>query len=58
MDLLIVLFVLALIGCGAWLLTTYIPMEPVFKMGIRIVAAVVMIMYLFRVFGGSIPNVM
>ena len=58
MDLLIVLFVLALIGYNTWLITEFIPMDPPFKTGIKIVAAVVMILYLFRTFGSSIPNVL
>ena len=58
MDLLTILFVLALIGCGAWFIAEFIPMDPPFKTGIKVIAAVVMILYLFRTFGSSIPDVL
>jgi multisubunit Na+/H+ antiporter MnhC subunit len=58
MDLLLVLFVIALIGCGVYLITTYIPMPPIFHTAILLIAVVFVLLYLFRTFGGSLPNVM
>lgn len=42
---------LALLGLIVWAITTYIPMPPVFKTVIYIVAAVCLIMLLMRAFG-------
>jgi hypothetical protein len=47
---------LALIGVVVWAITTYIPMPPVFKTAITIIAVVFVILYLMRVLGiGDIP---
>ncbi len=58
MDLIILVLGIALIGLLVWAITTYIPMEPIFKTIIYIVAAVVLVLWLVRQFAGSIPNVM
>lgn len=58
MDLLIILFIVALIGCSAYLITQFLPMDPIFKTAINILAIVFVILYLFRIFGGHIPNVL
>lgn len=42
---------LALIGMIVWLITKYIPMDPVFKNIIYVIVAVVLIIYLMGVFG-------
>lgn len=42
---------LALIGLIVYLITTYIPMPPIFKTIIYVIVAVVLILYLMRVFG-------
>lgn len=48
--------VLAVIGFLVYLLTTYIPMAPIFRTVIYVVVAIVLILYLLRVFGvGDIP---
>ena len=58
MDLIMVVLVLALIGCLVWAITTYIPMPPIFKTAITIIAIIVVILYLVRTFAGNVPNVL
>lgn len=58
MDLIMLVFALALIGGLVWAITTYIPMPSIFKTVIQIIAVVVMFLYLLRALGTSIPNVM
>jgi hypothetical protein len=58
MDLVILILGIALIGALVWYITTYIPMPPVFKNIIYIVTAIVLILYLIRQFGSSVPNVL
>jgi hypothetical protein len=58
MDLIILIFGLALIGLLVWAVTTYIPMPPIFKTVITIIVAVMLILYLIRRFGSTVPNVM
>jgi len=57
MDLIVLVLVLALVGFLVWLITTKIPMDPMFKLAIQIVALIVIILYVLRRFGG-LPNVM
>lgn len=48
--------VLALLGFIVYLITTYIPMPPVFKTAIYVIVAIVVILYVMRVLGiGDIP---
>jgi hypothetical protein len=42
---------LALVGLIVYLITTYIPMPPIFKTVIYVIVAIVLILYLMRVFG-------
>ena len=58
MDLIVLVLVLAVIGFLVWLITTKIPMDPMFKLAIQIVVLIVLILWLLRRFGGGIPNVM
>jgi hypothetical protein len=58
MDLIILVLILALIGCAVWALTTYIPMDPMFRTMIYVIVAVALILFLIRRFSGSVPNVM
>lgn len=58
MDLIILILGIALLGLLAWAITTYIPMDPIFKTIIYIVIAVALILFLVRQFAGSVPNVM
>ena len=43
--------VIAVVGLLVWLITTYIPMPPVFKTVIYIICAIVLILWLLRAFG-------
>ena len=45
------ILVLALVGFLVYLITTYIPMPQPFKLVIYVIVAVVLILYLMRVFG-------
>jgi predicted membrane channel-forming protein YqfA (hemolysin III family) len=58
MDLLMLVLVLALVGLFVWLITTKIPMDPIFKTVIYIVVAIVLILWLLHKFGHNIPNFM
>jgi hypothetical protein len=58
MDLLYLVAGIALIGFLTWLVTTYIPMEPIFKTIIYTVVAVALFFFLIRHFAGSVPNVL
>ena len=58
MDLLILLFMLALVGLGVYLIIRFIPMPAEFQIAIKVVAAIVVLLYLFRMFSGSLPNVL
>ena len=42
---------LALLGFVVYLVTTYIPMPPIFKTGILVLVAVLVILYLIRILG-------
>ena len=57
MDLILLVLVLAVIGFVVWLITTRIPMDPMFKNVIYIVVLIVLVLWLLRRFGG-LPNVM
>ena len=58
MDLIVLVLVLAVIGFIVWLITTKIPMDPIFKTIIYVVVAIVLVLWVLRRFGGGIPNVM
>lgn len=50
------IILLALVGFIVYLITTYIPMPPVFKTIIYVIVAIVLILYLMQVFGiGDVP---
>jgi len=57
MDLIMLVLVVAVVGFLVWLITTRIPMDPMFKIAIQIIALIVIILFLLRRFGG-LPNVM
>lgn len=42
---------LAIVGLIVWAIVTYIPMPPVFKTAILVIAVVCVILYLIQVFG-------
>ena len=58
MDLLMLVLVLAIIGFFVWLITTKIPMDPMFKTAIHILVLVVVVLWLLRRLGANIPNVL
>jgi hypothetical protein len=58
MDLILLILGLALVGFLVYLITTKIPMDPMFKYAIQIIVLVVVVIYLVRMLGGTIPNVM
>jgi hypothetical protein len=50
------ILLLALVGFIVFLLTTYIPMPPIFKTCIYVLVAVCLLLYLLQVFGvGDVP---
>ena len=58
MDLLILILGIALLGFLAWIITTYIPMQPIFKTIIYVVVAVSLVFFVLRRFSGTVPNVL
>jgi hypothetical protein len=58
MDLIWLVLGIALLGLLAWVIKTYIPMEPIFKNIIYIVIAVALILWLVRHFAHNVPNVL
>ena len=58
MDLVILVLVLAIIGFLVWILTTKIPMDPMFRLAIQIIVIIVVVLYLLRRLGGGLPNVL
>ena len=58
MDLIILVLGIAFIGLLVWAITTFVPMEPVFKTIIYVVIAIALILFIVRRFGSSVPNVM
>lgn len=58
MDLIMLVLGLALLGFLVHLITTKIPMDPMFRYAILIIVIIVVVLFLVRQFGGSVPNVM
>jgi len=58
MDLILLVLALAIIGFLVHLITTKIPMDPMFKYAIYIIVVFVVILFLIRRLGGSIPNLL
>jgi hypothetical protein len=58
MDLVLLILGLCLVGFLVYLLTTKIPLPPVWRTAIQVIAAIVVILYLLRRFGGLLPNVL
>jgi hypothetical protein len=56
MDLVILVLGIALVGFLVWLITTKIPMGEEFKMGIRILVAILVALYVIRRLGVHLPN--
>jgi uncharacterized membrane-anchored protein len=57
MDLIMLVLVLAIIGFLVWLITSKIPMDPMFKIAIQVIVLIVVILWLIRRFGG-LPNLL
>lgn len=57
MDLIVLLLVIGIIGFAVYLIVTYIPMPDIFKTVIIIFAAILLLLYLIRILGIAIPNV-
>lgn len=58
MDLLELVAYLSIVGCIVWLITTKIPMDPIFRTAIYVITAIALILFLVRRFAGSVPNVL
>jgi len=58
MDLIMLVLMLALVGLAVWLITTKIPMDPMFRLAIQVIVLIVMIFYVLRTLGVNVPNVM
>lgn len=56
MDLILLVLGLAAVGFLVWLLTTKVPMDPVFRYLIYAVVVLAVVLWLLRRFGGTIPN--
>jgi len=57
MDLLMILLVVVIVGFIVWLVTTNIPMPPVWATAIQVIALVVMLLWVLSRFV-AIPNVL
>ena len=58
MDLIVLILTLALVGCLVWLITTKIPMDPMFKLLIQIVVIVAVVLWLLRHLGVQLPRML
>lgn len=58
MDLIMLVLVLALVGFLVYLITTYIPMPPIFKTAITVIVVVAVILFLIQRFSGGVPNLL
>ena len=56
MDLIMLVFGLALLGFLVWLITTKIPMTPMFQLAIQVIVVIAVILYLIQRFGHNVPN--
>ena len=58
MDLIILVLGIAVLGFLCWIITTKIPMDPIFRVAIYVIVAIVLLLFIVRQFGGHVPNVM
>ena len=56
MDLIMLILGIALAGFAVWLITTKIPMDPIFKNIIYVIIVVVLVIFVLRQF--NIPNIL
>jgi hypothetical protein len=57
-DLIMLILVIAIVGFVVYILTTKIPMPPYWATILQVLAALVLLVYLLRVLGAGIPNVL
>jgi hypothetical protein len=58
MDLIVLVLVLVAVGFVVYLLTTKIPMPPYWATAIQLVALLLMLLFLLRQLGVSLPNLL
>lgn len=58
MDLIMLSLGIAVLGFLVWLITTKIPMDPIFRIAIYVIVTIVLLLFILRQFGGAVPNVM
>ena len=58
MDLLLLVLIVCLVGFGVYLLTTKIPMPPLWATVIQVVALILIVLFLIDRLGVAIPNVL
>ena len=58
MDLIINVLWLSLIAAIVWIITTKVQMDPIIAWMIRIAAAIVIFLFLMKLLGAHVPNVM
>lgn len=58
MDLIMLVLGIAVLGFLVWLITTKIPMDPIFRIAIYAIVTIVLLLFILRQFGGTVPNVM
>lgn len=56
MDLITLVVVLAVVGCVLYIIETSIPMAPPFKIVIRVIIVLALVLYLLRAF--NVPNLL
>lgn len=57
MDLILLVFVLALVGFCVWIITTKVPMPPYWATVIQLIAVLMVVLFLIRRLGG-LPNIL
>lgn len=58
MDLILLVFIVVAIGFGVYLLTKKVPMPPYWAGAIQLVALILVLLFLLRQLGVSLPNVL
>lgn len=52
-----ILVVLVVVGVALWLVNTYVPMQPAFKVVINVVAVLCLVIWLLQLFGVTNFNI-
>lgn len=58
MDLIMLILGIAVMGFLVWVITTKIPMDPIFRIAIYLIVAIALILFIVRQFGWAVPNVL